>query len=430
MKFHCFNLMPWPHLPEDFHEHNPSVWIDASAKKFYDPVVGRQVYSDYVEILRTADSLGFDSVGVNEHHMNAYGLMPSPNLIAAVLARETTRANLLVLGNSAALYNPPIRSAEELAMVDVLSGGRLIAGFPIGTAMDSVFSYGQNPATLRDKYHEAVDLILKAWSAEEPFAWNGKYYQLPYVSIWPRPVQDPPPVWIPGGGSMEVWEYCIRRHFVYAYLSFFGLARSRSTLEGYWETVERLGTDRNPYQTAIVQFVAIADSDAEAERLYGRHAEYFYNNCLHVGAQYGEPAGYMTIPTLRRNLSRRPPRPAGAPPAPPPARGPATWSQIVNDGWVVAGSAETVRERLAATIKEANVANVIVQPHFGSLPKETALYNVHRFAADVMPVLRPTFEEWEDPWAPRPVPPVPAANDANGAGEAPGTGRGVGTAAR
>jgi alkanesulfonate monooxygenase SsuD/methylene tetrahydromethanopterin reductase-like flavin-dependent oxidoreductase (luciferase family) len=276
----------------------------------------------------------------------------------------------------------------------------LIAGFPIGTAQDSVFSYGQNPATLREKYHEAVELILKAWSSEEPFAWNGKYTQLPYVSLWPRPIQSRPPVWIPGGGSIEVWEWCIEQSFLYAYLSFWGLERSRSTLEGYWETVDRMGAEPNPYRTAIVQFVAIADSDAEAERLYAPHAEYFYNRCLHVDPSYVAPAGYMTTPTLRRNLGKRPPKKPGVAAAPA-APAYVTWKHIVDHGWIVAGTAATVRERLAETIKTANVGHVIVQPHFGSLPKETALYNLHRFAADVMPVLRPLHEEWEDRWWPK-----------------------------
>lgn len=407
MKFHCFNLMPWPYLPDDFADRYPSVWIDAPAHELYDPRRGQQVYRDYLDLLVAAEEAGFDSVGVNEHHSNAYGLMPSPNLMAAILARETSRANILVLGNSAALYNPPTRVAEEMAMIDVLSGGRLIAGFPIGTAADSVFSYGQNPATLREKYHEAVELILKSWTEPKPFAWNGKYTQLPYVSLWPRPVQERPPVWIPGGGSMEVWQWCIEQDFLYAYLSFWGLERSRATLEGYWETVERLGAEPNPYRTAIVQFVAVADSDAEAERLYGRHAEYFYNNCLHLDPTYGEPAGYMTIPTLERNLSRRPPKGTGS-------GGPRqriTWSHIVENGWIVAGSAETVTERLAATIKTANVGHLIVQPHFGSLPAETALYNLRRFASDVMPTLRPNFEEWDDRWTPR-VSETPASADA------------------
>src|SRR6202020_519733 len=105
--------------------------------------------------LEFADSVGFDGIGVNEHHQNGYGLMPSPNLIAAGLARRTSRAAICVIGNSIALYNPPIRVAEEFAMLDCISGGRLVAGFPAGTPHAPTFCYGQNPATLRQKYHEA-----------------------------------------------------------------------------------------------------------------------------------------------------------------------------------------------------------------------------------------------------------------------------------
>jgi alkanesulfonate monooxygenase SsuD/methylene tetrahydromethanopterin reductase-like flavin-dependent oxidoreductase (luciferase family) len=397
MKFHCFNLMPWPYLPDDFRERYPSVWIDAPAAELYDGRRGRQVYNDYLELLRAADDAGFDSVGVNEHHFNAYGLMPSPNLMGAILARETSRAKILVLGNSAALYNPPIRVAEEMAVIDVLSNGRLIAGFPVGTAMDSVFSYSQNPTTLRDKYHEAVDLILKAWEADRPFAWNGRYHKLRYVSVWPRPIQARPPVWIPGASSVEVWEWCIESGFLYAYLSFFGLEHSRATLEGYWETVERLRAEPNPYRTAIVQFVAIADSDAEAERLYKPHGEYFYNRCLYVDPTYAQPPGYVSARTLRRNLER------GVRGGPRPSIGSSSevsWKDIVERGWIVAGSPATVKERLLETIKAANVGHVIVQPHFGSLPKELALNNLRRFASEVMPELRPLYGEWEDRWWP------------------------------
>ena len=106
----------------------------------YDPEQGHSVYHQYLDQLEYAETLGFDGIGVNEHHQNGYGLMPSPNIIAATLARRTSKAALVVLGNSIALYNPPIRVAEEFAMLDVLSGGRLIAGFPVGTSMDTNFA--------------------------------------------------------------------------------------------------------------------------------------------------------------------------------------------------------------------------------------------------------------------------------------------------
>lgn len=209
MRFHWFHLMPYPYLPDDFKDKYCSVWVDVPSSLF-DPEKGHWLYHQYLDQLEFAAGLGFDGICVNEHHQNAYGLMPSPNLMAAALARRTSNAALVVMGNSIALYNPPIRVAEEFAMLDVMSGGRLIAGFPVGTSMDTNFCYGEPPATLRDKYDEAHRLIIQAWSRPEPFAFNGKYTQLRYVNIWPRPLQKPhPPIWIPGGGSMETWDFCL-----------------------------------------------------------------------------------------------------------------------------------------------------------------------------------------------------------------------------
>jgi alkanesulfonate monooxygenase SsuD/methylene tetrahydromethanopterin reductase-like flavin-dependent oxidoreductase (luciferase family) len=169
MKVSWFHLMPYRWLPADFRERYHGVWVDVP-NRLYDPQRGHQLYNEYLDMLEYADEMGFDAIGVNEHHQNAYGMMPSPNLMAAALARRTRKAMILVLGNSIALYDPPIRVAEEFAMLDVISGGRLIAGFPVGTSMDCNYCYGANPATLRDKYREAHDLIIKAWAEREPFA--------------------------------------------------------------------------------------------------------------------------------------------------------------------------------------------------------------------------------------------------------------------
>jgi alkanesulfonate monooxygenase SsuD/methylene tetrahydromethanopterin reductase-like flavin-dependent oxidoreductase (luciferase family) len=131
--------------------------------KLFDPVKSHEVYNTYLDLLEYASTLGFDAIGANEHHQNAYGLMPSPNLIAAALARRTEDIALLVLGASIALYNPPLRVAEEFAMLDCITGGRLVAGFPVGTSMDTNFCYGQIPALTREKYREAHELIMRAW---------------------------------------------------------------------------------------------------------------------------------------------------------------------------------------------------------------------------------------------------------------------------
>ena len=151
-------------------------------------------------------------------------------------------------------------------MLDCISGGRLIAGFPVGTPMDTNFCMGQIPALTRDKYAEAHDLIIQAWTHESPFAFDGKYNQLRYVNTWPLPVQKPhPPIYIPGGGSIETWDFCLDHDYNYWYLSFFGYKAGKALLDGYWERrAERGDADENPYRASVAQIVGVADTDAEA----------------------------------------------------------------------------------------------------------------------------------------------------------------------
>ena len=163
MKLMWFHLMPYTELPDDFRDKHNSVWVDIHSSLF-DPSRAHLMYNDFMDELEFAADCGFDAICVNEHHSNGYGLMPSPNLIASALARRTNDAMICVMGNSLALYNPPTRVAEEFAMIDCISGGRLIAGFPVGTPMDTCYAYGTNPSMLRDKYLEAHDLVIKAWT--------------------------------------------------------------------------------------------------------------------------------------------------------------------------------------------------------------------------------------------------------------------------
>ncbi len=140
--------MSWPYLPADFDSVYDSAWVWAP-NSLYDPVKGEDLYREYINTLAYAEELGFDGICVNEHHQNAYGLMPSPNLIAAALTQRTKRAKIAVIGNALPLYNPPLRVAEEFAMLDVMSGGRLVAGMVIGGGPE-YFSYQVNPTTARE----------------------------------------------------------------------------------------------------------------------------------------------------------------------------------------------------------------------------------------------------------------------------------------
>jgi len=397
MNFHWFHLMPYRFLPPDFSQRYRSVWVDVPAELF-DAARCHELYNEFLDELEFADRMGFDGICVNEHHQNAYGLMPSPNLMAAALARRTTNAALVVLGNSLALYNPPIRVAEEFAMLDCLSGGRLVAGFPVGTSMDTNFAYGMPPATLRERYYEAHDLIVQAWTRPEVFSFNGKYTQLRYVNIWPRPLQQPhPPIWIPGGGSVETWEWTTQRNYLYCYLSYFGYKRARAVMDGYWQTVERLGGDMNPYRAGFLQLVCVAGSMEEARRDYGEHIAYFYDKCLHVWNGWADAPGYRTLRTLQAGITAQVGAQARA------VRQHLTWDDYVEQGYIVAGSPAQVRERLREVIEGLRIGQVMVLCQIGSMPKDLTLRNIELFTTEVIPHLRGIWREHQDHWSPQPL---------------------------
>src|SRR6476619_3899207 len=248
MKMMWFHLMPYPALPEDFNRKHHSVWVDIDPGLF-DRDIMAETYDTYIDQLVWAEECGFDAICVNEHHNNGYGLMPSPNLIASILANRTSKAAITVLGNSVALYNPPVRVAEEMAMIDLMSRGRLIAGFPVGTSMDTAYAYSANPGTLRAKYAEAIDLITRAWTEPEPFAFNGRFTQMRTVNAIPRPLQKPhPPIWIPGGGSVETYDFCARNDYVYGALSYYGHILAREHVGNYWRRVEENDKAQNTHR--------------------------------------------------------------------------------------------------------------------------------------------------------------------------------------
>lgn len=389
MKFTWFNLMPWPHLPEDFRQKNKSVWVDIDST-LYDPVKGHDVYNDYLDMLEYADSLGFDGIGVNEHHQNAYGLMPSPNIMAAAVSRRALNAAIVVLGNSLGLYNPPTRVAEEFAMLDVITGGRLVAGFPVGSSMDINYCYGDIPALSRERYQEAHDLIKKAWADPKPFAWNGRYTKLRYVNTWPKPIQNPPPIHVPGGGSVETYDFCLDNTYSYSYLSFSGYIRAKALLQGYWDRLtERNEPDESPYRAGFAQTICVAETDAEAERLYKDHVNYFFNRCLHVAPGFADAPGYRTIKTIKAGaLSQFSPDLGEAAHMP--------WKQLVDEGYVIAGSPDTVRERMEELIKGLNVGNIFCLMHIGDMPMDKTRHSTKLFAEKVMPKLRDMWPDYAD----------------------------------
>jgi alkanesulfonate monooxygenase SsuD/methylene tetrahydromethanopterin reductase-like flavin-dependent oxidoreductase (luciferase family) len=367
------------------------------------------MYNDFMDELEYAAKVGFDAICVNEHHSNGYGLMPSPNLIASALSRRTKDTAICVMGNSLALYNPPTRVAEEFAMIDVISGGRLIAGFPVGTPMDTCYAYGTNPSQLRQRYMEAHDLVVRAWTEKDTFAFNGRFNQQRYVNIWPRPIQQPhPPIWVPGGGSVETWHWCAEMDYVYCYLSYYGYKAGRATMDGFWAEMDRLGKPRNPYQAGFLQFIGVGESRQHAFDLYAEAAEYFYGRCLHVDPKWATPPGYTSEGSQRAGIESQIAKAADSN-----VRGKSTGERfasvardmeaIVDNGYVIIGSADEVAEQLREVAVNLNVGHLMLLLQFGNMSKDLTHYNTKLFAERVMPKLKDIHAGWDDRWWPKPM---------------------------
>ena len=379
MKFFHFHLMPWRYLPADFAETNDSAWVWCP-NTYYDPVRGQALYKEYIDALVQAEVLGFDGVCVNEHHQNAYGNMPSPNLIAAMLIARTQKMKIAVLGNALPLYGTPLRIAEEFAMLDVISGGRLVAGFVVGGSPE-YHSFNINPTTARARFLEAHDLIIQSWTRPGPFEFYGKYYQHRYVNPWPRPLQQPfPRVWVPGVGSLETMEFCAKRRYAYMSIPFFSMKTVQRMSTLFKEQCEMQGYSAHPEQTSLNIAVFVAETDAKAWERFEPPFWYFHRNLLKGLIDINTP-GYTSIKSTMGMLQNLTEFVASC----------QTRADLERGDFAVVGSPETVRQKLSELLRSLGTGNILMSAHYGSMDSTTYNDSMQLFAREVLPKLRAEF---------------------------------------
>ena len=381
MEFYAFHLMPWPHLPEDFAENKekyPSSWVTLS-NDCYDPEEGQHLDNRYLDELEYAETLGYDGVCVNEHHQNAYGTMPAPNIMGAMLARRTSRLKIAIVGNGLPLRDHPLRVAEEVAMLDVVTGGRIISGFVRGIG-NEYFSMGINPTYSMERFREAHDLIIKSWTDTGPFSWEGKHFEVRYVNVWPRPLQKPhPPIWIPGFGSSETIEWCAHPDRKYPYLAvYMPESLVKVYFDMYRECADKFGYMASPYQLGHVYPVYVGETDAKAEAEAKDHLLWLYHYGLRQKNEFLFPPGYVSHSSMMNILGHADEM---------------DWSKMsfgeLNEkGFCIVGSAETVRQRLEHSAKTLGFGIMPVLLHFGDMPHDKTIRNMEMFANEVMPHLR------------------------------------------
>ena len=379
MKAFMFHLMPYASLDMAERDKHPSAWITLP-NSLYDPKIGHELYNRYLDELELAAEVGFDGVAVNEHHQNAYGLMPSPVVMASSLARRTEKCKLAILGNAFALREHPLTLAEEHAMIDCITAGRLITGFVRGIGAE-FYSLAANPALSHERHMEAHDLVVRAWTETGPFAFEGKHYHFEYVNLWPRPYQDPhPPIWCPSLGSTETIEWAAHpdRKYVYAqnYSPFTNVCKF---LDQYREVAaSQYGYDASSDQIGWTAPVYIADTDEQAVEEATEHMEALFNKFLYLPFEQLFPPGYMSMQSYKRVAAHKRNITGGA-----------KMETLMENGVALVGSPETVRKKLIECHQVLGFGTFVALLHFGTLPADKTERNIRLFAEEVLPAIQP-----------------------------------------
>ncbi|MDX2221564.1 MAG: LLM class flavin-dependent oxidoreductase, partial [Rhodospirillaceae bacterium] len=260
--FHYFVNQPYLGYPHEAAAEFGAVMLKFSNRHF-DPERAAALYARYHKDFVMAEQVGFDAVLVNEHHNAPAAMSPSPNISATVLAKITSRVKIFIGGNILPLSGNPVRLAEELAMIDLISKGRLISGFVRGGAVESL-AHNANTVHNRELFDEAHALILKTWTQPGPFAWEGKHFHYRVVNPWVLPYQRPhPPIMVPGSTSAETVIWAAERNYPYVALAT-RLEATDTLFATYDRTAAAAGHTVTPAHHGYVIRVHVAPSDDEA----------------------------------------------------------------------------------------------------------------------------------------------------------------------
>lgn len=371
MRTWYFSENAYPYLPDGIDNLRVSI-----PNELFDPKVGAELYERYFDEWQLADEEGLDLMA-NEHHQTAINLNAAVPLVMAVLARITRKARLLVLGNPIANRRDPVRVAEEMAMIDNYSKGRLEVGFVRGVPYE-ISAANANPVRTSDRLWEAHDLIVKAWTTHDgPFNWEGRYFHHRQVNIWPRPYQQPhPPIWITSLSPSSIMRVAERGYTTATFLS--GLDPTRATFAAYRRRRAELNLPMDEDRLAYSAIVYVGRTDEEG---YAGARKIMWVLTHNVAApQFKNPPGYVT-PKMRAQVMRGRAIPFG--------RADARIEDLIENGIAFAGNPDTVFRQIERHYNHVGgYGNLLMLGQSGFLEHDETVRGIRMFAREVYPRLK------------------------------------------
>jgi alkanesulfonate monooxygenase SsuD/methylene tetrahydromethanopterin reductase-like flavin-dependent oxidoreductase (luciferase family) len=364
---------PYIHVSEEeLRKHNsrlefPNVHFDARKAV--------KLYNQYHEQYAFAEEAGLDGIMTNEHHASYWNMKPSANLDAAVIAKLTKRVKIAILGNILPI-NDPIRMAEEVAMLDCYSNGRIISGFVRGGPTETLQA-GIDPTENRERFEESHDLIIKCWTTPGPFRHEGKHYHYRLVNPWVLPVQKPhPPIWFPGGSSPESLQWAATHKYTYINLGAI-LDLTMELKRMYINTAHEVGFNPGPEHFGYQLRAFVADTDEKAQEI-GRNFMWTIDHRLRGPREHNDPPGYQSRAATTLMLRR----PGSS------ARGRAmTYEELQGINTVVVGSPQTVIRKLKTLVEALNPGYLILIGIDGPIPHDDMMRSLELLGKEVVPAL-------------------------------------------
>ena len=387
MKVFIFDLLAYAHHFENY-KRDKFIPYPLPGDHF-DPEIGAQTYEQHLQAWEEMDKLGFDGVGLNEHHTTPHGMMNSPNMMAAAGAQRTKKLKFLILGNLLPIHNP-LRIAEELAMADCISRGRILSGFARGVPREYNV-YNVPMAESRARFEEAVDIVMKAWT-EPMFSHQGKYWQLKDIAIWPRPYQQPhPPVWIPFTGSKETIEWAGRHNFS-AVLPDFKRGLTEDIVGYFAKQLAKNGNAITPEHLCFFTDAFVAADKASALKEYSPYYFYFVHTLWHHGSSKEKEAAVKTsgyVSSSSFDYVREENRAAaGLDREKMKAMTTADVEKRIDDNLLAFGSAKHVIDKLIADAERYGANSLLLNMNLGAMPHDVFMSQLRRFGKEVLPKLQ------------------------------------------
>jgi alkanesulfonate monooxygenase SsuD/methylene tetrahydromethanopterin reductase-like flavin-dependent oxidoreductase (luciferase family) len=355
------------------------------SNKHFDPVAGSRLYNEYLEQYLLAEEVGIEGIMLNEHHNAPFCMQAKCNIFASILAAATQKTKIVLLGNPLPLAENPVRLAEELAMIDMISKGRLVSGFVRGGGQEQLAT-GVNPAFNRERFQEAHDLVVAAWTREGPFRWEGTHYQHRVVNPWAVPLQKPHPrVWIPGVISVETILWAAEHGYPYIALNT-PIDRTNKIWEIYDTAAAEAGFTPGPDYHGLLKQIHVAETE---ERAVENARQFMWMQGEFTGLAHpvwSTPSGYSS-PDNRRAFvefaTGRSKNPRYRPPL----------EKQMEELMIIAGTPKQVIAKLRILLEETRPGILGFWGNDGSVTHQDAKTCIRLLGQEVMPAVREIAKE-------------------------------------